>query len=49
LFLLTGNFSREIQYSKESKRWHIPVLGSNLWLCLNTDAYNSITTDPKIS
>lgn len=32
-----GNFSREIQRSTFTDRWHIPASDSNLWLCLNTE------------
>eukprot|EP00597_Dinobryon_sp_UTEXLB2267_P008096 CAMPEP_0170085454 /NCGR_PEP_ID=MMETSP0019_2-20121128/20323_1 /TAXON_ID=98059 /ORGANISM="Dinobryon sp., Strain UTEXLB2267" /LENGTH=619 /DNA_ID=CAMNT_0010301903 /DNA_START=397 /DNA_END=2256 /DNA_ORIENTATION=- len=33
-----GKFSREIQYSANVGRWHMPSTDRNLWLCLSTAA-----------
>eukprot|EP01031_Cornospumella_fuschlensis_P025937 gene25937-31322_t len=29
-----GNFTREMQFDNRKKRWHIPALDRNMWLCL---------------
>ena len=33
----TGKFSREIQKSADTQRWHIPSIDRSVWLCFNAD------------
>lgn len=41
LMFHVGEHSREIQYSSELRRWHIPACDRKTWLCLDVDTSSS--------